>query len=58
MDELDMKHKKDCERLLRDALATWNDYHATGLYATHEEADVWLAKLEAGENAEVPECHA
>jgi hypothetical protein len=25
---------------------------------TAEEADAWLAKLEAGENAEAPECHS
>jgi predicted transcriptional regulator len=39
------------------ALAAWNDYQATGLHATAEEADAWLAKLEAGEEAEAPECH-
>jgi predicted transcriptional regulator len=39
------------------ALKAWNDYQATGLHATAEEADVWLAKLEAGEDAEAPECH-
>jgi predicted transcriptional regulator len=58
MNELDMEHEKDRERFLRDALATWNDYQATGLYATAEEADAWLAKLETGENAEAPQCHA
>jgi predicted transcriptional regulator len=41
-----------------DALAAWNDYQATGLHATAEEADAWLAKLEAGEDAEAPQCHA
>ena len=45
------------ERLRRDALAAWNDYQVTGLHATAEEADAWLAKLEAGEDAEAPECH-
>jgi predicted transcriptional regulator len=40
-----------------DALAAWNHYQATGLHLTAEEADAWLAKLEAGENAETPECH-
>ena len=28
-----------------------------GLHATAEEADVWLSRLEAGEDAEAPECH-
>jgi predicted transcriptional regulator len=45
------------EQFRQDALAAWNGYQATGLHATAEEADVWLAKLEAGEQAEAPECH-
>ena len=45
------------EQLRRDVLAAWADYQATGLHATAEEADVWLAKLEAGEDAQAPECH-
>ena len=45
------------ERLRQDALAAWSHYQTTGLHATAEEADAWLAKLEAGEDAEAPECH-
>jgi predicted transcriptional regulator len=45
------------EQFRRDALTAWNDYQATGLHATAEEADAWLAKLEDGEDAEPPECH-
>ena len=45
------------EQFRQDALAAWNDYQATGLHATAEEADAWLAKLEAGEDAEAPVCH-
>jgi predicted transcriptional regulator len=45
------------EQLRKDALAAWAHYQTTGLHATAEEADAWLAKLEAGENAETPECH-
>ena len=45
------------ERLREDALAAWEDYQATGLHATAEEADAWLAKLEDGEDAEPPACH-
>ena len=45
------------EQLRHDALAAWAEYRATGLHATAEEADAWLAKLEAGENAKAPECH-
>jgi predicted transcriptional regulator len=45
------------EQFRQDALAAWTDYQATGLHATAEEADAWLAKLEAGEEAEAPQCH-
>jgi predicted transcriptional regulator len=45
------------EQLRQDALSAWNHYQTTGLHATAEEAYAWLAKLEAGESAESPECH-
>lgn len=46
------------EQLRQDALAAWDDYRATGLHLTAEEADAWLAELESGEDAEPPQCHA
>jgi predicted transcriptional regulator len=45
------------ERLRLDALAAWNHYQNTGLHLTAEEADAWMAKLEAGKDAKAPECH-
>jgi predicted transcriptional regulator len=45
------------EQFRQDALAAWTKYQTTGLHVTAEEADAWLAKLEAGEDAAVPECH-
>jgi predicted transcriptional regulator len=45
------------EAFKQDAMRAWNDYQANGLHVTHEEADAWLAKLEAGEDAEPPKCH-
>jgi predicted transcriptional regulator len=45
------------EQYRQDALAAWSEYQATGLHATAEEADAWLSKLEAGEDAEAPSCH-
>jgi predicted transcriptional regulator len=53
-----MKHEKMRELFRQDALAAWKDYQATGLHATAKEADAWLAKLEADEQAEAPDCHA
>lgn len=46
------------EAFRQDAISAWNDYQATGLHVTLDEADAWLAKLEAGTDAELPECHA
>jgi predicted transcriptional regulator len=48
------KCEKKRDRFRRDALAAWTHYHTTGLYVTEEEADAWLAKLEAGEQATPP----
>jgi predicted transcriptional regulator len=42
------------DRFRRDALAAWTNYQTTGLHATAEEADAWLAKLEAGEEVTPP----
>ena len=46
------------EALRQDALNAWAEYQETGLHVTHDEADAWLARLEAGEEAKAPECHA
>jgi predicted transcriptional regulator len=45
------------EQLRQSTLDAWAHYQATGLHVTSEEADDWLAKLEAGEDAKTPECH-
>jgi predicted transcriptional regulator len=45
------------EQLRQDALAAWTTYEATGLHVSGEEADQWLAKLEAGKKAAPPKCH-
>ncbi len=45
------------EAFKQDALRAWEDYQRTGLHLAHEEADAWLARLEAGEDAELPQCH-
>lgn len=45
------------ETFRQDGIRAWNEYQATGLHVTLEEADAWLAKLEAGQDGEPPECH-
>jgi len=46
------------ERFRQDALTAWKHFQEKVCTQRPEEADVWLAKLEAGEDAEAPKCHA
>lgn len=46
------------EQFRQDALAAWAHYQTTGLHATADQADAWLAKLEAGKDAAPPKCRA
>ncbi len=52
---VDREEKRGAFR--QDGIRAWNEYQATGLHVTFEEADAWLAKLEAGQDAEPPACH-
>jgi predicted transcriptional regulator len=45
------------EAFRQDGIRAWNEYQTTGLHVTHEEADAWIAKLEAGQDAALPVCH-
>ena len=45
------------EAFRQDAIKAWNDYQATGLHVSQEEADGWLDKVEAGDDIEPPKCH-
>jgi predicted transcriptional regulator len=40
-----------------EATKAWEEYQATGLHLTFEEADAWLAELESGNDVEPPACH-
>jgi predicted transcriptional regulator len=46
------------ERFRQDVLVAWDDFQASGLHVTAEEADAWLAKLEAGKIVAPPKCRA
>ena len=45
------------EAFRQEALAAWAAYQASGLHVAHAQADAWLARLEAGQDVEAPECH-
>lgn len=46
------------EAFRQNSSRAWNNFQATGLHVTLEETDTWLAKLEAGQDVEPPECQA
>ena len=46
------------ETVKQAAIAAWDSYRQTGLHATFEEAEAWLAELESGSQAEPPLCHS
>ena len=50
------EEKREAFRL--DTLKAWEDFQATGLHVTADEADAWLAQLVEGNDIEPPECHA
>jgi predicted transcriptional regulator len=52
---VDREEKREAFR--QDGVRAWEVYRATGLHVTHAEADAWLARLEAGNDVEPPECH-
>lgn len=72
MRRLAVTRQRSAEHLVREAIAqyvvreelrqqvttAWDEYRATGLHVTSDEADAWLAKLEDGEDAAPPACHA
>jgi predicted transcriptional regulator len=41
----------------QDAVRAWDAFQANGKHLTGEEADAWLARLEDGEDTDIPECH-
>ena len=45
------------ESFRQDGLRAWAEYQETGQHVTQDEADAWLAGLEAGRDEEPPECH-
>ena len=52
-----LEREEKREQFRQDALAALEDYETTGLHLTGEEVDEWLAKLERGEEAEMPAWH-
>ena len=56
--QLGSETSKPAERgaFLQAGLEAWSDYRKAGLHLDHAAADEWLAKLEAGKAAKMPDC--
>ncbi len=52
-----LEHGEMREAFRQDTLKVWEEYRATGLHLTADEADAWLAQIEQGRDIEPPECH-
>jgi predicted transcriptional regulator len=45
------------EALRQDTLKAWDEFQATGLRATADEVDKWLASWGTDDELPAPECH-
>ena len=52
---VDREEKREAFR--QDGIRAWDEYQATGLHVTQDEAEAWLGTLEAGQDVEPPACH-
>ncbi len=52
---VDREEKREAFR--RDTVAAWERYRETGLHVEQDEIEAWVAKLETGDDAPVPQCH-
>ena len=53
---VDREEKREAFR--QDALQAWESLRATGQHVTADEADVWLAQLEHGNDVDPPACRS
>jgi len=53
---VDREEKREAFR--QDALQAWEAFRATGQHVTADQADVWLAQLEQGNDVDPPACHS
>jgi len=52
-----MSNAKKSEALRQDVLEAWTEFQETGLHATAEEVDQWLASWGTENELPAPECH-
>ena len=52
-----VEHEEKREAFRQDTLKAWEEYRATGLHATAEEVDAWLASWGTDDELSAPVCH-
>jgi len=52
---VEREEKQEIQR--QDLIQAWEDYQATGLHATAEEVEAWIAGWGTENELPVPECH-
>lgn len=52
-----VEREEEREALRQDTLKAWEEYQGTGLHATAEEVDQWLASWGTENELPAPECH-
>ncbi|MBL8576727.1 MAG: CopG family ribbon-helix-helix protein [Mesorhizobium sp.] len=52
-----VEREEQRETLRQDTLRAWEEFQASGLHATADEVDKWLASWGAENEQPAPECH-
>ncbi len=52
-----VEREEEREAFNQDTIRAWEDYQATGLYATADEVEKWLATWGTDNEAPAPRCH-
>lgn len=52
-----VEREEQREAFRQDAFQAWESYQATGLHATAEEVDAWLASWGSENELPAPKCH-
>ncbi|WP_082491163.1 transcriptional regulator [Duganella sp. Leaf126] len=50
------KRDEKIESFRQDSLKAWDEFLASGLHVSTDEADAWQAQLAEGNDVEPPEC--
>jgi predicted transcriptional regulator len=52
-----VEREEKCEALRQETVKAWDEFQATGLHATAEEVDQWLASWGTENELAAPVCH-